>query len=50
MKPGGQTMSMGQVSHDELMIPSLQPRLRPGKRRNIPYPIGYRPAQRGDVV
>jgi hypothetical protein len=35
MKPGGKSMSMGEMGHYQLMIPPLQPWLRPGKCRHI---------------
>jgi hypothetical protein len=40
VKPCGPRMGRRPVRHDEWMIPPLQPRLRPGKIRNIPIAIG----------
>ena len=40
VKSGGQTIGIGQMSHDELMIASPQPRLRLGQLRDIRLVIG----------
>jgi len=39
MKLRGQTLRRGQMRHDELTIPSPQPRLHLGRFRNIPTVI-----------